>query len=248
MRNYSLRTEIGDIDAVYGDLLFLRSHTLHHQIKDSHPCPRYVLHIEKNTIESLSTPNVNLLKTLEATPYCCVNIRGSEGEFIQILSLLSNQYGVTKENELKILIALLRFMEMFIERMELKGIGYENCKQSLGARSSIDIVHATQQLIIQNLDKPLTLDSIAANVHVSKYYLCHLFSKLTGYSLKEYITHCRLVQACEWLRKGASVEEAQDLLNIKNQSYFISLFKKEIGCTPSEYSKRYAKKLVTKPR
>lgn len=246
MQDYSLRTETGDIDVSYGGLLFLRANTLHHQIEDDHPCPRYVLHIEKTTIESLSTPSVNLLKILETTPSCHVDIRGYEGEFIQILSFLSNQHGLTEKNELNTSIALLRFLEMFIERLEFKSIGFENYKRFSGSYSGINIVHVTQQLIIQNLDKPLTLDSIAASVHVSKYYLSHLFSKLTGYSLKEYITHCRLMRACERLREGASVEEAQDLLNIKNKTYFIRLFKKEIGCTPSEYSKRYSKKLITK--
>ena len=246
MQNYSLRTETGDIVVSYGELLFLRANTLHHQMEDGHPCPRYVLHIEKPTIESLSTPNINLLKILETTPTCHVDIRGYEGEFIQILSSLSNQHSLTEKNELNISIALLRFLEMFIERLEFKSIGVEASQRFSASNSGINIVHATQQLIIQNLDKPLTLDFIADQVHVSKYYLSHLFSKLTGYSLKEYITHCRLVQACEKLREGASVEEAQDLLNIKNKTYFIRLFKKEVGCTPSEYFKRYSKKLVTK--
>jgi len=240
---YFLQTETGELSVSYGDLIFLRANTLHNQIQDAPPCPRYVLHVDKNTISSLSTPDINILERLEGMKNCRLDIRGKEAEFIRILSFLSDPAAMVQKSELSAAVALMRFFELLLEHID-----YDDSAASQGttSRRSVELVHNAQQYILENLAQPLSLDSISSDLHVSKFYLSHLFRQLTGYGVKEYISHCRLECACELLRKGASVEEAQSIFNIQNSNYFAHLFKKEIGISPAEYSKRYSQKLILK--
>lgn len=244
-KEYSFRTEEGEFRAIYGDLFFLRANTLHNQIVDTPPSSRYVLHVDKATISSFSTPSVDILKILEATPSCCVDIRGHEEEFVEILAFLTEQGAIMEKNEIRVTIALLRFFDLLLSCLNVQ-VRHMEKGEKKDSHNNAELVHAVQEYIMQNLTQRLTLDSISAVLHVSKYYLCHLFSQLTGYSIKKYVLHCRIEYACELLRKGGTVDEAQQALNILSSGYFIRVFKKEVGVSPAEYARLYSQKLIIK--
>lgn len=244
-KQYVLQVEEHNISASYGDLLYLRANTLHYQPPNAPFSPRYILHVDKTTIDSLSNPDRSILEVLNATPSGCISIRGHENEFFAIMDFLAAQGGTTKENSLSVTIELLRFFDLFLKHLAPVDLVSGSSKQP-PRRSTVELVHAAQQYIAQNLDQPLSLDSISAALHVNKYHLSHTFTQLSGYSVKRYITHCRLENACRLLHDGASIEEAWDVFNVQDINYFKRVFKKEFGISPAEYSRRYSKKLVVK--
>lgn len=85
----------------------------------------------------------------------------------------------------------------------------------------------------------LTLEQVAAAVHMSRYALCHYYQQHCRTTVMERLKQIRVEKACRLLRfSGESVEEIGRTCGIDSPSYFAKLFKEKMGCTPREYRKR----------
>lgn len=93
--------------------------------------------------------------------------------------------------------------------------------------------------IQEHLTETLSLDSIAAHFFISKYYLCHNFKLATGFSVRDYVIHCRILRARELLRNGMRVQETGETVGFHNNEHFIRTFKKLTGVSPKRYAKDY---------
>lgn len=87
-----------------------------------------------------------------------------------------------------------------------------------------------------NLEKDLSLESIARQFYMSKSYLMHKFKEMTGYSAHKYIQQKRLIQAAELIRDGVPVAEAGQRCGYGDYSAFLRAFKKLYGVNPSDIS------------
>lgn len=84
----------------------------------------------------------------------------------------------------------------------------------------------------------LTRTSLAEIVYLNPDYLARLFKKETGISLGNYIIQARIKVAKHLLETTPlSVNAIAAKIGYANYSYFIKLFKQEIGCTPIEFRK-----------
>lgn len=104
-----------------------------------------------------------------------------------------------------------------------------------GERSQRDLVSAAQQLVRRNLDKHLSLDTLAADLFVSRSTLCATFKQETGVSLGEWVRAQRLERAQELIAGGASMAEAAHAVGYTRQGSFSEMFKRETGLTPTEW-------------
>ncbi len=86
-----------------------------------------------------------------------------------------------------------------------------------------------------HLDEPLSLDALAKQFYLSKYYLVHLFRESTGLSLHQYILKKRLAACCDAMQGGAAVGEAYRQWGFGDYSAFYRAFRKEYGMSPSAY-------------
>lgn len=92
----------------------------------------------------------------------------------------------------------------------------------------------------QHYSEPLTLTALADTFHGSPFHLQRLFKRIKGVSPSEYIQQARLQKAIHQLKETKqSIEEISLSVGFSNSSYFITLFKKQLGCTPSSYRKKY---------
>ena len=63
-----------------------------------------------------------------------------------------------------------------------------------------------------------------------------LFKHETGRTITQYIVHLRCRQAAEMLREtNLPVQEISSYVGYTDNNYFVKVFKKVIGNTPSEY-------------
>lgn len=82
----------------------------------------------------------------------------------------------------------------------------------------------------------LTLTQIAHNLHISPYYLSHIFKECTGCSPMQYITQLRISEAQNLLLSTKqSVTTIAMQCGYNNSNYFQSVFSKFVGMPPGKY-------------
>lgn len=88
--------------------------------------------------------------------------------------------------------------------------------------------------IEDNLDQPLSVESVADSFNMSKYYFHRLFSAVTGSSLNNYILSRRLNASVALIQSGGcSLTDIAYQLNFGAQSSFTRAFKRQFGIAPS---------------
>ena len=98
------------------------------------------------------------------------------------------------------------------------------------------LIYSCVQFIATRVNEPITLMDVVKHSGISRAGLCDRFKKETGYGIAEYISHCRVREAKGLLRyTDKSVAEISAYLCFSSQSYFQSVFKKEVGQTPYQY-------------
>lgn len=97
-------------------------------------------------------------------------------------------------------------------------------------------VGQTITMIQYDLSADLKLKTIAEKLNVNSSYLSNLFHKEVGYTLTEYINRQRVNRGVHLLQlTSKSVQEIAAECGFQDANYFIKLFKKQTGFTPSSY-------------
>jgi len=86
-------------------------------------------------------------------------------------------------------------------------------------------------------EKGLTQAEVAGALYVSDSHLMHLFKEDLGKTFNEYLTEYRIAQAKKMLReRKLRVYEVAYAVGYSDVKYFGQVFKKYVGCMPSEYA------------
>lgn len=95
--------------------------------------------------------------------------------------------------------------------------------------------------IQQHFSESITLDDIAASIHVSKSECCRCFKRAVKITPFEYLMRYRILQAADTIlqndRETTSISQLANSVGFNNTSYFNKLFKKYFDCTPTEFRK-----------
>ena len=84
--------------------------------------------------------------------------------------------------------------------------------------------------------EPLTLDLLAEEAHMTKYYLSHVFKREFGISPINYMISRRLEESKYLLAEtDLSMSQIAQLLGFSSLSYFSQVFHRTQNMTPLEY-------------
>ena len=87
-----------------------------------------------------------------------------------------------------------------------------------------------------NFTKELSLGILEQELHLSKYYISHLFGDKLGIRFNDYINSLRISEACRLLRTtDMSITEISDVSGFGTLRTFNRSFIKQMGISPSEY-------------
>lgn len=98
------------------------------------------------------------------------------------------------------------------------------------------LVQQVANFILEHLEEPISLATLAENFDVNKNYLCSVFRREIGMSVTEYIQRHKINIAKQMLRfTDKSLIEIANYLSFCSQSYFQQVFRKVTGVTPTAY-------------
>lgn len=89
--------------------------------------------------------------------------------------------------------------------------------------------------IAAHLQEELSVDLLAKQFFISRYYLMHRFKDVTGYTVHHYISQKRLLKAGELIRQGVSVMKAAEQAGFSDYSTFLRAFRKTFHTSPKDF-------------
>lgn len=152
---------------------------------------------------------------------------------------------------------ILHYLTSLVHEVENKGEYYEKISQNLLNVLILNIVRRTKSNLVISTQKntnkdckyirdyidihyanDITLDHLALQTYLDKYYLVHIFKKQFGITPINYLIEKRL-QVSKMLLETTSysILQISVIVGFNSQSYYCQLFKKKIGVTPVQYRK-----------
>lgn len=97
-----------------------------------------------------------------------------------------------------------------------------------------------KKYIDQHYVEPITLQSMGEALHISPYYLSHVFKQMSGYSPVQYLLRRRIGEAQTLLiTTDLSITRIAEMVGYDTQSYFNLQFTKNVGMPPNKYRQNY---------
>lgn len=223
------------------DLIFTNTRELHKIVFNSNePYERIFIQFKPELTMGLQQKDFNPLSIIENRPLGHSNrIPANEVHKHKIDVMFQKMYDLCKSNtpmdNLLIkttLIELLVALNQLLENLET---------ETVPVSTNSNKINNILVYINNNLSEKISLDLLEKKFFINKYYLSHVFKQTTGFSLIEYITHKRVMEAKEMLIKGFSATETANTVGYSDYSSFYRVFKKIVGISPQQYLQKWGK-------
>lgn len=100
-----------------------------------------------------------------------------------------------------------------------------------------------QSYIDQHFSQPLTLQDMGRALHVSPYYLSHVFKETSGYSPTQYLLRRRIGEAQNLLiSTDLPMAKIAEQVGFETQNYFNLQFSKHVGMPPGKFRESFVGK------
>lgn len=211
-----------------GDFLLINPQELHKPlIGQGSMYERMVLWIDRNYLSSLCTENTDLSACFDGQ----INLlRPGKVRSAQLQGLLESLAREYYEDQLGSAICAQGLLMQFL--VELNRLARKNAGKMA---AEPDLVSQVIAYIGNHYQENLTLESLAGQFYVSKFYLSHEFRARVGVSIHRYIIFRRLLQARDWMAAGMGPGQVYQNCGFGDYANFYRAFKAEYGISPREF-------------
>ena len=206
---------------------------------------RYVLHVPVSTLNALSTPKTDLYQRVVESSRMV-----ELGENYETLLSLLRRLDRSQEEADGAFGADIRQMnllgEFLVEALSAAprtaGAVAMKAEQRVMPASREGTLRIDQVLsfLQEHMAEKLTLDQIAAEFYISKYYLSHCFKAATGFSVGQYLINTRILEARRMLQDGGRVAQVGEAVGFHSNEHFIRTFTKLTGISPKQYARQFS--------
>lgn len=213
-----------------GDILLINPMELHRPlVEPGTPYERIVLWIDKALLSSFSDETADLSDCFRAADS---RFHAAHTDIGSKLTVLAQEFAGTEYGSSVFCQGLLLQVIVELNRLVLHGEG-------AGAGAEIDpLILRVLEYIRAHYHEPLSLDGLAEQFYVSKYYLSHLFSHTVGVSVYRYILLKRLQIARELLSEGTPPGAVFQRCGFQDYANFYRAFKRQYDETPQSVQRR----------
>lgn len=175
----------------------------------------------------------DLIKNFRYFAICCITL----------FTGAAMEGGVSPENAFALSDACIRKLDKSITQVEIqKSMDYAKEKfgqlvnDSNSQKGNNKILGKVKRYIFKHLHKKISIQEMALEVGMNKEYLSHIFHKLEGTTIMNYIQQKKIRERENLLKySGHEVTTISSHLGFSSQSYFNTIFKKYTGMTPAKY-------------
>ena len=211
-----------------GDLLLINPQELHKPlIGQGSMYERMVLWIDRNYLSSLCTENTDLSACFDGQTNL---LRPGKVRGAQLQGLLESLAREYYDEQLGSAICAQGLLMQFL--VELNRLARKNMGKAL---AEPDLVSQVIAYIGNHYQENLTLESLAGQFYVSKFYLSHEFRERVGVSIHRYIIFRRLLQARDLMAAGIGPGQVYQNCGFGDYANFYRAFKAEYGISPREF-------------
>jgi len=218
-----------------GSLLIFNNQEIHKIINlSTDPYERLIVHFKPDLVYPFCTADTNLLGCFQNRKPGRFNmIELNEEQIRAFMEIGTRMIGTVQQPTFGSDSLALTYL---IQMLVMVGTLHQRARPATPSLIS-PLIQQTMDYIDHHLHTPLSLDEIANELSVDKYYLSHLFKEQTGGSLYRYVLLKKTNLAKQLLISGTSVSEACYLTGFNDYANFIRTFKNITGTSPGKYGK-----------
>ena len=207
-----------------GDLLVVFPNKVHSYV-DLEPNIKHVLfHVDPYAVPEFAQKFL----TMEATSALIKRAGDNERLDSLIMTLAGYEKFPAEHKDVLTKGYLLAFCAEFMSMMDL---GYARTDENPTMKSIVAYCS-------QNFTKELSLSVLEKELHLSKYYISHLFGDILNIKFTDYVNSLRISEACRLLRTtDHSITDVASMSGFGTLRTFNRAFIKRIGISPSSYRK-----------
>ena len=219
----------------YGDIMLVPPHFPHRPIIHSMKTPyrRFVFWISQeycNHLLHISPDYAFLMQYVQVSKNYIfhndqITFNAVQSKILRLIEeMQSDRFGRDAQITLCVNDLVLHLNRLVHERINPK---LRNEESSLYQRLT--------EYIEDHLEENLSLEKLAEEFFVSKYYIAHVFKDNLGMSIHQYITKKRLALCKEAILGKMSIKETYQTFGFGDYSSFYRAFKKEYGISPKDF-------------
>lgn len=157
---------------------------------------------------------------------------GTSLEYKHIFLQMIQELKLCKEDYEELLVNYLTHLLIMLHRL----INHKPKGKSIPLMKEMD---TAVRYFHENYNKPLSIEEYAANHHMSVSWFIRNFKDYTDATPAQYILSLRISNAQTLLETtNYNITEIAEIVGYDNPLYFSRLFKKQSGCSPSEFRKQ----------
>ena len=219
------------------DILFVNKNEIHKPVVNPNKYyERIVIWLNPDFMSKYAQGNNDLLKCFEVAIKNNYNLLRLNMKSIEIIKNLiqdiqncnnSNEFGseILKESLFVQLMVLMNRLFLNSDKnRDIEDIQYDKT------------IEGVLNYINSNLENDLSIDTIASEFFISKYYLMRKFKNQIGSSIHNYVVQKRLILARSLISDGLSMSSVCSRCGFNDYSSFVRAFKKVYGVSPSNYN------------
>lgn len=198
---------------------------------------RVILYINKDKMKELDLkfPYINFIKFFHDHYGVYTLNEQQQAHFMSFYQALKEEFD-SKHRNYRAMIDI-KIIQYFIEFMR-ENIPHTAAETKSSTKSHYHTVYSVADYISEHYDQSFSLEELANQFFLSKYYLCRVFKKITGYGINEYVNIHRIQKAKRLLEEtNLSISEISQLIGYESLTYFEKIFKTYMTISPLKYRK-----------